>query len=73
MALSSVSLKNRVLSKMAAAGFDTENEHSKAEDMAQAIAEAVVEELQASGAVSVTVVTTCPAGAGTGTGTGTLS
>lgn len=73
MALSSESLKNRVVSKMEAAGFDTANEHSKAADMAQAIAEAVVEEIQANGVVSVTVTTTCPAGAGTGSGSGTVS
>ena len=73
MALSSTSLKNRVTAKLEAAGFSTTNEHSKVADMAQAIAEAVVEEIQAGAVVSVNVTTTCPAGAGTGAGSGTVS
>jgi|WetSurMetagenome_2_1015567.scaffolds.fasta_scaffold235984_2 hypothetical protein len=67
MAMTSAGLKARIITKLNAAGFDTTNPNSKADTLAGAIAEAVVEEIQAHGATTVT--TTCPAGAGTGTGT----
>ena len=77
MAMTSVGLKARIISKMNAAGFDTTNPNSKADTMAGAIAEAVVEEIQANAVVSITHTgtTACPAGAGTeaGSGTGTIS
>jgi hypothetical protein len=40
-------LKGLMISKLQAAGFDTENEHSKTPEFCEAIAAAVIEHIQA--------------------------
>lgn len=46
MALSEGSLKQRILTNLQAGGFVTDNKHSMAHVMAEAIAKAVVAEIQ---------------------------
>lgn len=54
MALNSATLKTELVTKLKAQGFKTDNEHAKTADMAQAIAEAVVEHILANAEVKVT-------------------
>lgn len=67
MAMTAVGLKARIITKLNAAGFQTTNPNCKIDAMAQAIAEAVIDEIQTNAVVAT--VTTCGSGAGTGTGT----
>ena len=53
MALDSSSLEGLITSKLKAAGFNVSGEHSKANVMAKAIAEAVVEHITANAEVPV--------------------
>jgi len=46
VALSNVGLKGRIISELETQGFDTGNEHSMAVEMATAIANAVVAEIE---------------------------
>ncbi len=46
MAMNAQSLKGLMISKLQAAGFDTENSHSKTDEFCAAIAAAVVEHIQ---------------------------
>ena len=54
MALSKASLKARLISELQAQGFVTEGEHAMAGKMAEAIANAVVDEIQANAKANVT-------------------
>jgi len=54
MALSKSSLKGRVESELVAVGFDISNEHCASSKMAQAIANAVIDEITSNGQVVVT-------------------
>lgn len=54
MALTNASLKARIVSELQAQGFVTEGEHVFTAQLAQAIANAVVAEIQASAEVPVT-------------------
>jgi hypothetical protein len=47
MALSKSTLKARIVTELHAQGFVTEGEHAMAQKMAQAIANAIVDEIQA--------------------------
>lgn len=53
MALNSSALKGLIVSKLNAAGITTSGEHAKAQLMAEAIAEAVVEHVTANAQVIV--------------------
>lgn len=48
MAMNQSALKGLMISKLQAAGFDTNNEHAKTEEFCEAIAAAVVEHIQSS-------------------------
>ncbi|ELM6621472.1 hypothetical protein Q2Y23_002434 [Vibrio fluvialis] len=54
MALSKASLKERLISELQAQGFVTEGEHAMAGRMAEAIANAVVDEITLNAQVPVT-------------------
>jgi hypothetical protein len=54
MALSKSALEGLIISKLQAAGFNTTGKHSQAQIMAKAVAEAVVEHIQAQAEVPVT-------------------
>lgn len=54
MALSKASLKERLITELQAQGFVTEGEHAMAQKMAEAIANAVVDEILQNAIVSVT-------------------
>ncbi|EKO3371275.1 hypothetical protein RDG65_001286 [Vibrio fluvialis] len=54
MALSKSSLKAKLISELQAQGFVTEGEHAMAGKMAEAIANAVVDEIQANAKANVT-------------------
>lgn len=71
MALSKTGLRDRIKSKVEAATGNTMPALSLS--IWEAIAEAIIEEIQANGTISVTTTTSCPAGAGTGSGSGTIS
>ena len=74
MALSKPSLETRIVSGLSGLGFDVNNEHAKVKDMAQVIASAVVDEIQANATVQPTAfVIGTPSGPGTITGTGTVT
>jgi len=51
--MSSDALKGLIISKLQARGFDTQNEHATVSILAQAIAQAVVEHIQANAQVQV--------------------
>ena len=53
MALSKSSLKSKIISELNAQGFVTEGEHAMAQKMAEAIANAVVDEIQANAKATV--------------------
>ena len=53
MALSQSSLKTKIVSELNAQGFVTEGEHAMAQKMAEAIANAVVDEIQANAKATV--------------------
>ncbi|WP_153446927.1 hypothetical protein [Vibrio algicola] len=53
MALSKSSLKDRILSELTAQGFVTTGNHAKSDEMAQAIANAVVDEIKANAKAAV--------------------
>ena len=53
MALSKSSLKGRVVSNLQALGFTTDGEHAYAAKMAEAIANAVIDEITSNGQVVV--------------------
>ncbi|MBF9002087.1 hypothetical protein [Vibrio nitrifigilis] len=53
MALSKSSLKSKIVSELNAQGFVTEGEHAMAQKMAEAIANAVVDEIQANAKATV--------------------
>ena len=53
MALSQSSLKTKIVSELNAQGFVTEGEHAMAQKMAEAIANAVVDEIQANAKTTV--------------------
>lgn len=71
--MNSAALAALVKAKLIAKFSPTVLENVALTKQSEAIAEAVVEHLTATGVISTTVnvVTTCPAGAGTGVGTGT--
>lgn len=46
MAMNKAALKDLMISKLNAAGFDTNNEHAKTAELCAAIADAVVEHIQ---------------------------
>ncbi len=48
MALDKASLKTRITTELQGKGFKTEGEHARVQDMAEAIANAIVDEMQAS-------------------------
>lgn len=54
MALSKSQLKNRIVAEMEAMGANSTGEHSWVEKMAQALANAVVDEIQSNAQVPVT-------------------
>ncbi|MBY7898708.1 hypothetical protein KW478_19630 [Vibrio fluvialis] len=54
MALSKSSLKDRIISELQSQGFVTEGEHAMVQKMAEAIANAVVDEIQANAKANVT-------------------
>jgi hypothetical protein len=54
MALSKAGLKSRIVTEMQAAGANASGEHSWVNKMAEAIANAVVDEIQANAVVPVT-------------------
>ncbi|EPW3766573.1 hypothetical protein LZT09_02350 [Vibrio fluvialis] len=54
MALSKASLKERLITELQAQGFVTEGEHAMAQKMAEAIANAVVDEILQNAFVLVT-------------------
>lgn len=54
MALSKSSLKDKIITELEAQGFVTEGEHAMAGKMAQAIANAVVDEITANAKAAVT-------------------
>lgn len=54
MALSKAQLKNRIVNEMAAQGATAAGEHSWVNKMAEAIANAVVDEIQANAETTVT-------------------
>lgn len=53
MALSKSSLKGRILSELQGQGFTTTGQHAKADELATAIANAVVDEIQANAKAQV--------------------
>ena len=53
MALSKSSLKSKIVSELNAQGFVTEGEYAMAQKMAEAIANAVVDEIQANAKATV--------------------
>ncbi|WPC76576.1 hypothetical protein [Vibrio porteresiae] len=53
MALSQSSLKSKIVSELNAQGFVTEGDHAMAQKMAEAIANAVVDEIQANAKATV--------------------
>jgi hypothetical protein len=53
MALSKSTLKDRIVTELQAQGFVTEGEHAMALKMAQAIANAIVDEIQANAKATV--------------------
>lgn len=53
MALSKSSLKSKIVSELNAQGFVTEGEYAMAQKMAEAIANAVVDEIQANAIATV--------------------
>lgn len=53
MALSKSSLEDKIITELEAQGFITEGEHAMAGKMAQAIANAVVDEIQANAKAAV--------------------
>ena len=54
MALSNSALKSEIISELQAQGFITSGEHARAEQMAEAIANAVVSHIKSSAEVAVT-------------------
>jgi hypothetical protein len=54
MALSKASLKGKIVTNLQAQGFTTDGEHAYAAKMAEAIANAVIDEITSSGQVVVT-------------------
>ncbi|MFT5788006.1 MAG: hypothetical protein ACI8SJ_000101 [Shewanella sp.] len=54
MALSKSSLKGKIVTELKAQGFTTEGEHTYAAKMAEAIANAVIDEITSNGQVVVT-------------------
>lgn len=54
MALSDSSLKTKIISELQAKGFDTGNEFAKTQQMAEAIAKAIVDEITSNAEVTVT-------------------
>jgi hypothetical protein len=69
MALSADGLKSLIISNLQLAGFATGNQYSKIPDFAEAVAKAIVTEIQSNAVVMVNVTTT----GGSGTGIGTVS
>ena len=57
MALSKESLKNKIVTNLEAAGFDTGGEYARAAEYAEAIAKAVVDEIQQNADVTTTTGT----------------
>lgn len=53
MALSKSSLKDRIITEMESQGFVTQGTHAKADELAQAIANAVVDEITANAKAAV--------------------
>ncbi|EKO3495988.1 hypothetical protein LO872_002668 [Vibrio fluvialis] len=53
MALSKASLKERLITELQAQGFVTEGEHAMAQKMAEAIANAVVDEITVNSKVDI--------------------
>ncbi|WJG27189.1 hypothetical protein QSU96_05580 [Vibrio furnissii] len=53
MALSKASLKERLITELQAQGFVTEGEHAMAQKMAEAIANAVVDEITVNAKVDI--------------------
>lgn len=68
MALSKSQLKTRIVTELQAQGFDTNNQYSWAQKMAQAIANAVVDEIAANSELVPVTTDTGTAGAGIITG-----
>ena len=54
MAMNASSLQGLIISKLEAAGFNTTNEHAKIADLCTAVAEAVVEHIQANAKANIT-------------------
>ncbi|EKO3563686.1 hypothetical protein P0E95_000004 [Vibrio metschnikovii] len=54
MALSKSSLKSKLVSELQAQGFETQGQHAMAAKMAEAIANAVIDEITQNAEVSVT-------------------
>lgn len=54
MALSKSSLKDRIITELQGQGFTTTGNHAKADELATAIANAVVDEIQANAKANVT-------------------
>ncbi len=54
MALSKLSLKDRIITELQGQGFTTTGDHAKADELATAIANAVVDEIQANAKANVT-------------------
>ena len=54
MALSKSSLKSKIIAELSSQGFVTEGEHAMAQKMAEAIANAVVDEIQSNGKANIT-------------------
>ena len=73
MALNAAALKGNILSAMASQGF-VFGDTSKADTMAEAIADAVVDHITTAGVVTVTVTgSSATGGAVTGTGVGSMT
>ncbi|PFG55757.1 hypothetical protein ATG66_2073 [Vibrio sp. ES.051] len=53
MALSKSSLKNRILSELQSQGFVTSGAHAKSDELATAIANAVVDEIKANAKATI--------------------
>lgn len=53
MALSKTSLKDRIITEMESQGFVTQGTHAKADELAKAIANAVIDEIQANAKAAV--------------------
>lgn len=54
MALSKASLKSKLVSELQAQGFETQGQHAMAAKMAEAIANAVIDEITQNAEVAVT-------------------